>query len=65
MDKIIIEARVNELAPRDENPNVPFTPEDTRREVSFTSDAPPMARPTTTRSSIRRPTPAFAKRARS
>ena len=26
MDKIIIEARVNELAPRDENPNVPFLP---------------------------------------
>lgn len=28
MDKIIIEARVNELAPRDENPNVPFSPEE-------------------------------------
>ena len=28
MDKIIIEARVNELAPRDENPNVPFLPEE-------------------------------------
>lgn len=26
MDRIIIEARVNELAPRDENPNVPFLP---------------------------------------
>ncbi|MEO1120795.1 MAG: 3-keto-5-aminohexanoate cleavage protein [Pseudomonadota bacterium] len=26
MEKIIIEARVNELAPRDENPNVPFLP---------------------------------------
>ena len=26
MDKLIIEARVNELAPRDENPNVPFLP---------------------------------------
>ncbi|MFT5509768.1 MAG: 3-keto-5-aminohexanoate cleavage enzyme [Hyphomicrobiaceae bacterium] len=26
MDKIIIEARVNELAPRGENPNVPFLP---------------------------------------
>lgn len=26
MDKIIIEARVNELAPRDGNPNVPFLP---------------------------------------
>ncbi|MEM7695471.1 MAG: 3-keto-5-aminohexanoate cleavage protein [Pseudomonadota bacterium] len=26
MGKIIIEARVNELAPRDENPNVPFLP---------------------------------------
>ncbi|MGP1394354.1 MAG: 3-keto-5-aminohexanoate cleavage protein [Inquilinaceae bacterium] len=26
MDKIIIEARVNELAPRDENPNVPWLP---------------------------------------
>ena len=28
MDKIIIEARVNELAPRDENPNVPVTPDE-------------------------------------
>ncbi|XWN30287.1 MAG: 3-keto-5-aminohexanoate cleavage protein [Devosia sp.] len=28
MDKIIIEARVNELAPRDENPNVPFLPDE-------------------------------------
>lgn len=28
MDKIIIEARVNELAPRDENPNVPFLPQE-------------------------------------
>ncbi|MDJ0895522.1 MAG: 3-keto-5-aminohexanoate cleavage protein [Alphaproteobacteria bacterium] len=28
MDKIIIEARVNELAPRDENPNVPWLPEE-------------------------------------
>lgn len=27
-DKIIIEARVNELAPRDENPNVPFSPKE-------------------------------------
>jgi len=26
VDKVIIEARVNELAPRDENPNVPFLP---------------------------------------
>ncbi|MEM8552950.1 MAG: 3-keto-5-aminohexanoate cleavage protein [Pseudomonadota bacterium] len=26
MDKVIIEARVNELAPRKENPNVPFLP---------------------------------------
>ena len=28
MAKIIIEARVNELALRDENPNVPFLPEE-------------------------------------
>ncbi|MEO1293450.1 MAG: 3-keto-5-aminohexanoate cleavage protein [Pseudomonadota bacterium] len=27
-DKIIIEARANELAPRDENPNVPFLPQE-------------------------------------
>ena len=28
MSKIVIEARVNELAPRDENPNVPFLPDE-------------------------------------
>lgn len=32
MDKIIIEARVNELAPRDENPNVPFLPSEVIRD---------------------------------
>lgn len=32
MDKIIIEARVNELAPRDENPNVPFLPQEIVRD---------------------------------
>ncbi|MEM8749180.1 MAG: 3-keto-5-aminohexanoate cleavage protein [Pseudomonadota bacterium] len=33
MDKIIIEARVNELAPRDDNPNVPFLPQEIIRDA--------------------------------
>lgn len=33
MDKIIIEARVNELAPRDDNPNVPFLPDEIVRDA--------------------------------
>ena len=33
MDKIIIEARVNELAPRDENPNVPFLPQEITKDA--------------------------------
>jgi uncharacterized protein (DUF849 family) len=38
MDKIIIEARVNELAPRDENPNVPFLPEEIARDAKACHD---------------------------
>lgn len=38
MDKIIIEARVNELAPRDENPNVPFLPSEVIRDAKACSD---------------------------
>ena len=33
MDKIIIEARVNELAPRHDNPNVPFLPDEIIRDA--------------------------------
>ena len=33
MDKIIIEARVNELAPRKENPNVPFLPQEITKDA--------------------------------
>ena len=39
MDKIIIEARVNELAPRDENPNVPFLPEEIIADAKSCYDA--------------------------
>lgn len=39
MDKIIIEARVNELAPRDENPNVPFLPAEIIAEAKACYDA--------------------------
>lgn len=39
MDKIIIEARVNELAPRDENPNVPFLPDEVIRDAKECYDA--------------------------
>jgi 3-keto-5-aminohexanoate cleavage enzyme len=39
MDKIIIEARVNELALRDENPNVPFLPDEIARDASACFDA--------------------------
>ena len=39
MDKIIIEARVNELAPRDENPNVPFLPEEIIADAKACYDA--------------------------
>ena len=39
MDKIIIEARVNELAPRDENPNVPFLPAEIIRDAKACFDA--------------------------
>jgi 3-keto-5-aminohexanoate cleavage enzyme len=39
MDKIIIEARVNELAPRDENPNVPFLPDDIIRDAQACYEA--------------------------
>ena len=38
MDKIIIEARVNELAPRDENPNVPFLPAEIIRDAKACYD---------------------------
>ena len=38
MDKIIIEARVNELAPRDENPNVPFLPSEIIRDAKACYD---------------------------
>lgn len=38
MDKIIIEARVNELAPRDENPNVPFLPSELIRDAKTCYD---------------------------
>ena len=38
MDKIIIEARVNELAPRDENPNVPFLPSEVIRDAKACYD---------------------------
>jgi uncharacterized protein (DUF849 family) len=39
VDRIIIEARVNELAPRDENPNVPFLPEEIARDAKACFDA--------------------------
>lgn len=39
MNKIIIEARVNELAGREENPNVPFTPEEIIRDSKECYDA--------------------------
>lgn len=39
MDKIIIEARVNELAPRDENPNVPFLPDEIIADAQACYDA--------------------------
>ncbi|MGI9409776.1 MAG: 3-keto-5-aminohexanoate cleavage protein [Hyphomicrobiaceae bacterium] len=39
MSKIIIEARVNELAPRDENPNVPFLPEEIIRDAKACFEA--------------------------
>jgi 3-keto-5-aminohexanoate cleavage enzyme len=39
MSKIIIEARVNELAPRDENPNVPFLPQEIIRDAKACYDA--------------------------
>lgn len=39
LDKIIIEARVNELAPRDENPHVPFLPEEIAADAKACSDA--------------------------
>ena len=39
MDKIIIEARVNELAPRDENPNVPFETHEIIRDAKECHDA--------------------------
>ena len=38
MDKIIIEARVNELAPRDANPNVPFLPTEIIRDAKACYD---------------------------
>lgn len=38
LDKIIIEARVNELAPRDENPNVPFLPAEIIRDAKACYD---------------------------
>ena len=38
MDKIIIEARVNELAGREENPNVPFTPAEIIRDAKACYD---------------------------
>lgn len=38
MDKIIIEARVNELATRDENPNVPFLPSEVIRDAKACYD---------------------------
>ncbi|MCG8596505.1 MAG: 3-keto-5-aminohexanoate cleavage protein [Kiloniellales bacterium] len=38
MDKIIIEARVNELAPRDGNPNVPFLPSEIIRDAKACYD---------------------------
>ncbi|NKB57386.1 MAG: 3-keto-5-aminohexanoate cleavage protein [Alphaproteobacteria bacterium] len=38
MDKIIIEARVNELAARDENPNVPFLPSEIIRDAKACYD---------------------------
>lgn len=38
-DKIIIEARVNELAPRDENPNVPFLPNEIAADAAACYDA--------------------------
>lgn len=38
MDKIIIEARVNELAPRDGNPNVPFLPSEIVRDAKACYD---------------------------
>lgn len=37
-DKIIIEARVNELAPRNENPNVPFLPSEIIRDAKACYD---------------------------
>ena len=39
MDKIIIEARVNELASRHENPNVPFRPAEITRDARACFDA--------------------------
>ena len=39
MAKIIIEARVNELALRDENPNVPFLPEEIIADAQACYDA--------------------------
>lgn len=39
MDRIIIEARVNELAPRDENPNVPFLPHEIAADAKACHDA--------------------------
>ncbi len=39
MDKIIIEARVNELAPRDENPNVPWLPAEIAADAKACYDA--------------------------
>ncbi len=39
MDKIIIEARVNELAPREENPNVPWLPDEIAADAKACFDA--------------------------
>lgn len=39
MDKIIIEARVNELAPRTDNPNVPFLPHEIAADAKACFDA--------------------------
>ena len=38
MDKIIIEARVNELASKQENPNVPYTPDEVIRDAKACYD---------------------------
>jgi uncharacterized protein (DUF849 family) len=62
MDKIIIEARVNELAPRDENPNVPFLPDDIIRDAQACYEA---GASITTPFSTKQPTPVSAMPARS